>query len=104
MILVPVLVRIGFDTGPSVARVLVQLPNARCATDRASAGVMSPTRSSVAADGANIVRCQLTTSSRVRPLIVASVPAAGRENGAVSSKAARMKASDARPDARAWAC
>src|SRR4051812_12139109 len=101
---VPALRRIGFATGVSWVRGAVQLPNACCATLRASAGVMSPTMSSVAADGAYMVRCQFTTSSRVSALIVASVPADGRENGAVLSNAARMKASAARPAVRACAC
>ena len=81
--LVPALGRIGFSTGASAERVAVQLPYACCATERASAGVRSPTSRSVAADGAYIVRCQLSTSSRVSGAIVAGVPLAGRENGAV---------------------
>src|SRR5712671_1908181 len=80
---VPALCLIGFITGAIAARVAVQLPNACSATERASTGVMSPTRSNVAALGAYIVRCQLTTSSRVSAPILASVPVEGRENGAV---------------------
>src|SRR2546423_1486557 len=101
MTLVPELARIGLSTGVIPTRVAVQLPYACCAIERASAGERSPTRRSVATDGANIVRCQLITSSRVIAPIVDGVPLAGREYGAVLSKAARTNASDARPDVRA---
>src|SRR5437868_14696129 len=87
--LAPVFLRMGFATGVIGARVALHAPNACCATERASAGVMSPTRSSVDAAGAYIVRCQLTTSSRVNASIVANVPVRGRENGAALSNAAR---------------
>src|ERR1700693_5299907 len=101
MTLVRELARIGFSTGVTAVRVAVQLPYACCAIERASAGDRSPTRSSVTADGANIVRCHLITSSRVSAPMVDGVPLAGRENGAVLSKAARTNASDARPAVRA---
>src|SRR3954471_14507709 len=91
----------GFATGPVAARVALHEPNACCATDLASAGVISPTMSSVAADGAYIERCQFTTSSRVSALIDAIVPLGGLENGAVESNAARTKASLASPLVRA---
>src|ERR1700682_4507801 len=104
MTLVPELARIGFSTGLSAVRVAFQLPYASSAIERASAGDRSPTRRSVAADGANIVRCQLSTSSRVSAPIVDGVPLAGREKGAVLSKAARTNASDASPAVRAWVC
>src|SRR5687768_17621907 len=104
MILVPELGRIGFWTSVSGVRVAVQLPYACCAIERASAGVNAPTNNSVAADGAYMVRCQLTTSSRVRAVIVAGVPLGGRENGAVLSKAARRNASEASPAVRARVC
>src|SRR5450759_5974528 len=99
--LVPVLGLTGFVTAGSAARLALHPPHACCATVLASAGEMSPTNSSVAADGANIVRCQLTTSSRVSPPIVARLPLAGREKGAVLSNAARMNASAASPAVRA---
>src|SRR6476661_1516800 len=98
---VPLLVRTGFATAPVAARVPLHDPNACCATYLASAGVMSPTRSNVEADGAYIVRCQFTTSSRVSALIDAMVPLGGLENGAVESNAARTKASLASPFVRA---
>src|ERR1700693_2431819 len=83
MTLVPELARIGFSTGVIAVRAAVQPPYDCCAIERASAGDRSPTNRSVAADGANIVRCQLVTSSRVSAPIVDGVPLAGRENGAV---------------------
>src|SRR3981081_749552 len=87
----------GFSIGVAPVREAIQLPYACCAIVRASAGDKSPTRRSVAADGANIVRCQLITSSRVSAPIVDGVPLAGRENGAVLSKAAPTNAWNARP-------